>query len=1053
MTEPLLPLINDEKTWGELQGVGLQERRESYNKMLYDINIINSSGVPSLLAHPFIFSKRLEDRNKTAIDQFNILVKGLFTGIIKLKKIDLKNLGSLGSVIKRFQSDKHDSFSVLYWRKNPVGGVHPKCLVFPRNGIKHAFLEEIDKEIDIEIERLEKRNIQRGLEEIRFYFKKWTDEVGEIFENERRITENSYDKPEWLKQLLNMGNKWLGSEIEVYDALVKKNALKLEDNSLPLEQVKLEKNDRDEIIDITLVRYMDNIKCSNTNDGTSVNVSAIDKDLKLGADCRIECRADGKNMCPNCSGDDNKRPVIEQESFFELSSGKFIIWKDFAECSRPHGCNEITIVDNGEKRHAILSFGKLKIRVDGQILTKNDIFCEKIVKFKNTGKKEPDLPIKSAFLDFIDKPNNDSFKFHNGGNEYKIKLKGIREVINHIAQYDEYDAASILLFPDFRTREWSINYAFLFLPPEIGRASIKLFNVNNKELGVLKSPNAIKTDEPVSHIEMLISDKPMGIFLDSRELIEDSLPQACSMSIDFGTSNTIVAIKDDQGGGVVNFNAFKLEDKSYDLLRYDMVHKALIRNNTYWLPSYMPEGTLISTPSEIIFRDKNEKNKLESLNRPIYSFTIPNPDYTRHDADETVIMNFKWSGKRPFDIESRRTKLVKAYLKMVLHIVLAGCRSNNYSKIKLVATSPLAFGKNKTEKYKNLLFEEIVKEVMDETGLVIDSFTGRNGAIRLLSESEAGKARCNSVGNEIVVDIGGGTTDIALFRNGEILAMDSTEYGGKDFIHANADLLFKGLETSFADSGFQFNKDQKEILITKAIRTDGIMNGIIGQMNLQPGDNDYLNINNKISFFFEGIFDYLEKFLVGYNIKEITLYPLGNCWNFLDFYAGNPDDKQDKIDTIVKFIEKNIKPNDIKVNVDVKALEHGKEAVATGALRLLDAGYEPIDITTDEITVHSKLGCADVTIGDYTTNGMEDIPFKVASNPDNKNKKPKVDARNFIKSLKNWEQRSVSNETTIANEFVDEISKNIREDVDGNWVLRRSLYSIFLSKIVRNHYL
>ncbi|MGR3178221.1 MAG: hypothetical protein ACUZ8E_09210 [Candidatus Anammoxibacter sp.] len=1051
MTEPLLPLINAERTWGELQGVGLQERRESYNKMLYDINTIDSSGVPSILAHPFVFSKKLEDRNETAINQFNILVKGLFTGIVKLKKIDLKDLGSLGSVIKRFQSDKHDSFSVLYWRKDPVGGIHPKCLVFPRNGIKHEILEEINNEIEEEVERLEKRNIQKGLKEIRFYFKRWTEEVAEIFENETKGTESAYDKPEWLKQLLIMGSKWLGSEIDVYDALVKKNALRLENNTLPIEHVKLEKNDRDGIVDIPLVCYMDNIICSNTNDGTSVNVSGIDKELILGPGCRIECRVDGENMCPNCSGDDNKRPVIEQESFFELSSGKFIIWKDFAECSRPHGCDAIAIKDGVDEKHAIFSFGRLKVLVDGQILTKDDVFCAKIVKFKSTGKKEPDLPIKSAFLNFIDKPNDDLFKLHDGGDEYEIKLKGIREVINHVALYDEYDAASIFLFPNFRTNEWSINYAFLFLPPEIGRASIKLFNADNKELGILKSPNAIKTDEPVSYIEMLISDEPVGIFFDSREFLEDALPQACSMSIDFGTSNTMVAIKEDQGGGIVHFNAFKLEDKSWDLLRYDVVHKDLIRNNTYWLPSYMPEGSLVSTPSEIIFRDKNEKNKLESLKKPIYSFTIPNPDYTRHDADETVIMNFKWSGKRPFDEESSRIKLVKAYLKIVLHIVLAGCRSNNYSKIKLVATYPLAFGRNKAEKYKNLLFEEVIKEVMNETGLDIDAFTGRNGSIMLLSESEAGKARCNSVGDEIVVDIGGGTTDIALFRNGEILAMDSTEYGGKDFIQANVDLLFKGLETKFLDSGFQFNKDQKEILITKAIRTDGVMNGVVGPMNLQPGDNDYLCINDKIKFFFERIFDYLGKLLEGHNIKEITLYPLGNGWNFLDFYASSSDDKQVKIDTIVKFIEENIKPDDVKVNVDVKALEHGKEAVATGALRLLDAGYEPIDILTDGIMVHSKLGCAGVKIGDYTTNGMEDIPFKF--NHDNKNEKPKVDSRDFIKSLGNWKKQSASNETTIANEFIDEISKNIKEDVDGNWVLRRSLYSIFLSKIVRNHYL
>ncbi|MGR3218673.1 MAG: hypothetical protein ACUZ8H_02500, partial [Candidatus Anammoxibacter sp.] len=955
MTEPLLPLINDEKAWGELQGVGLQERKASYNKMLYDINTINSSGVPSLLAHPFVFSKRLEDRNQTAIDQFNILVKGLFIGVIKLKKIDLKNLGSLGNVIKRFQSDQHDSFSILYWRKNPIGGVHPKCLVFPRNGIKHEVLKEIDKEIDNEIERLEKRNVQDGIREVRFYFKRWIDEVGDVFDAESKVTGSAYDKPEWLKQLLIMGNNWVGSEIDVYDALVKKNAIKLEDNSLPLEQVKLEKNDRGGVIDIMLVCYMDNIICGNTNDGSSVNVSGIDKELRLGPGCRIECRVEGENMCPNCSGDDNKRPVIEQESFFELSSDEFIIWKDFAECSRPYGCDEITIKDNGDESHAIFSFGKLKILIDGQILTKNDIFCEKIVKFTNTGKKEPDLPVKSEYLAFVDKPDNDPFKLHKGGDEYKIKLKGISEIINYFAQCDEYDAASIFLFPNFRTSEWSINYAFLFLPPEIGRASIKLFNIENKELGVLKSPNAIKTDEPVAYIEMLIADKPMGIFFDSRELFEDPLPQACSMSIDFGTSNTMVAIKEDQGGGIVHFNAFKLEDKSWDLLRYDIVHKDLIRNNTYWLPSYMPEGSLVSIPSEIIFRDKNEKNKLESLNRPIYSFTIPNPDYTRHDADETVIMNFKWSGKRPFDIESSRAKLVKAYLKIVLHIVLAGCRSHNYDKIKLVATYPLAFGRNKTEEYKNLLFGDVIKEVMEETGMQIDSFTGRTGAISLLSESEAGKARCNSVGNEIVVDIGGGTTDIALFRDGEILAMDSTEYGGKDFIQANLDLLFKGIETGFADSGFEFNKEQKEILITKAIRTNGIMNGIVEQMNLQPGDNDYLCINDKIKFFFERILDYIGKLLVGYNIKEITLYPLGNGWNFLDFYAVGPDDKKSKIDTIVKFIEENIKPDDIKVNVDVKALEHGKEAVATGALRLLDAGYEPIDITIDGMTVHSKL--------------------------------------------------------------------------------------------------
>ena len=85
MSKPLLPVIDPDKyPWTQFNEEGLQIiEPDDFINRLYKIENINSSSVPDILAHPYVFNSKLKRKDISSLEQFSIIIKGIFLGIIK----------------------------------------------------------------------------------------------------------------------------------------------------------------------------------------------------------------------------------------------------------------------------------------------------------------------------------------------------------------------------------------------------------------------------------------------------------------------------------------------------------------------------------------------------------------------------------------------------------------------------------------------------------------------------------------------------------------------------------------------------------------------------------------------------------------------------------------------------------------------------------------------------------------------------------------------------------------------------------------------------------
>ncbi len=1015
---------------------------------LYTFDNVKSSGVPSLFAHPFVFSKRLERDNtgqSAEFKQFSAIIKGIFLGVVEIKKIPIANLAVLGQVASGFQAGMN-SFAMLTWRKKTngqwnehiIGGLYPECLAFP--GVRVIQPDRNGKTLldDIELENTE-REKSFGADAIRGHFKQWVDQVtAPLLGGNLPLWANK------LLQMTNAGGVWDSSLLNVAALPA------LASRSLQLETVDVSNGNA--IISIPLVRYIDHLLvCQNNGAAVKINLSKHDVSLELGPDKNIICtRLDDKSrVCGHNCQIDGIGPNIEEEGFFERQPGEYIIWKDFEEASLPRGCTDVKYFDD----HAFFTFGNLQVKINGKVLSREDIFCESVIKFDNG--KMPELPIKSEYLDCIENVSR-----QDRHTTYDMELKGIGKKITYAPKVIDGDKASILLWPSFKDPAWKVNYAFFYPSPilEGKNPTIRLINIDNGNMHLLSDVNKFsgcKIDSPVTHIEVFIKenriDKPIGVFRDNRPNVQSAVDMAIPLALDFGTTNTSLAIKLEMGGQQSSHQVLDLTDaQSFDILEYYMV-KDRIHAMASWLPAYIPDGELIlsSTPSELIFVDSSAKHP-NNLNAPIFKYSIPHPNYNLPLAHKSVVLNFKWSAPHPFT--GREGDTSKAYLKMILHMALATLRIAPYfrNNVLFIATYPLAFGLSKYADYKTLL-RTLIEELQRETGMVItwsNVALDNDGSEALIPESHAGKARFRTEKPQLVVDIGGGTTDIVLSVSDKILAVDSIEYAGNTYIDFLINNFPDGLISQSADDRLKIDNstpdekkkeilNERKIILNKEIRRNGLR-GVIAAYN---NDNRRQNIAiSKLESFYNGIFEYLYLLLEGYEIRDdITFYPIGNAWEFTDAIPNSGG-----VDAYINgWFSQKIRNLHV---ISPRAFTR-KGAVATGALILADGrNFMPPDLRHP---VNSVVGC-DVIISGRSINKTDLIPFDLDLR--NENNPPTISVGGFIDTLE-WQPKDQISTHTIALMLTRMVEERAIKFENGQWRLTKSLFVIFLENIFPKYFL
>lgn len=674
------------------------------------------------------------------------------------------------------------------------------------------------------------------------------------------------------------------------------------------------------------------------------------------------------------------------------------------------------------------------VKIPVRAISKN-IFCEKIIKFVSG--KMPDLPVKSEFLNLVNTVNK-------AGDMYQLTLTGWAGTINWTPQeIVDGDKASILLWPDFKATGWNINYAFFYPSPILrGKSpSLSLINFDGKTPSCstkIKEEERVMAgcavNKEVTHIEIFCNEKPVGVFLDGRESISGGTGE-WKVSLDFGTSHTCLSIID--GEKILPFN---FRDFTFDILEMKLYNQSAFDVNPYWLPTFKGDFTVL--PSEMLFINDERLRDVDSLNEPIKYFTIPSFQNPIGIGESSTVSEFKWH--EPQILRGHRKKLVKAYLKIVMHMALADLKKNkNATSIDVAPTYPLAFDKNRRDDY-NTWLGELFAELKEETGtqqiqLAISALDD-NGNYRreLIGESYAGSAAFKPAEDivELVVDIGGGTTDIALFKEKKPLVVDSFRYGGNIFLRKLARDFYNNLSN---DDDIEIRK----MIIQKTIRRDGIKK----IFDRYQDKTQRAQVEQSLLKFFDGLFEYLRCLLNAFELKKgIFFYPIGNGWRLIEGFTS--------VNNTNTFIKEWFSRKRVGIDLTIQPIEKGgKESLAIGANEIVNGAL--IKPPEDE-PVKSIVG-GDIEIkwrgGKRIFSSIDPIPTRGIDCRLTDN--PTFNTTIFIRALpfELPEELTADQVAGWLNQKCGDKDANMLVQGSGGVSLIRSVFARFLETIYPKHYL
>jgi hypothetical protein len=443
-------------------------------------------------------------------------------------------------------------------------------------------------------------------------------------------------------------------------------------------------------------------------------------------------------------------------------------------------------------------------------------------------------------------------------------------------------------------------------------------------------------------------------------------------------------------------------------------------------------------PSELVFIDRESKRiggKL--LDKPIANYTIPHPNFNREQAYGMMVSNFKWP---PPPDGYERWKLILAYLRMVLHMVLAQLRQTHLAtQVEIVPTYPLAFGRGDFDKY-HLLFKGdsgspgLLAELQKETGVIMQLaiVNQRNGTQLPVAESFAARASIAwqpSPGTtELVVDIGGGTTDIAMWSNGKEY-IESIPYGGNVYINCLARTF-----PEIAQVDGQPIKGHSERII--AVQTMIRRKGIGGVLEALTQQTKLVTAQNAMDRFFIGIFIYIHQLLRSSNVRSFNIYPLGNGWRLIDSYIP-PNNN------IAYYIEQIVHPWGMTANAILPQDHDLKGAVCKGARRIADqATYEH----PENVDVQTIVG-GTIHIQDRKLMWDTPVPTDGLGTP------PLLfDCNTFVDEFLEHSGSKLSNEkrSEMVGQLNDACQGALRAVPGGQAGLNRSIMAVFLEHVYAN---
>jgi hypothetical protein len=258
--------------------------------------------------------------------------------------------------------------------------------------------------------------------------------------------------------------------------------------------------------------------------------------------------------------------------------------------------------------------------------------------------------------------------------------------------------------------------------------------------------------------------EPLGVVL-PRYRDRTAGNAAWKVGIDFGTSNTLVAIRESDRDGT---GVFEADEVLLPLTRPGADTERFLES--YFFPGQIaPEafGTaiyhLVNLPT------------LELHAEPVaLRTTVPFDGRVENDATNRIVGNLKWANDRENNF------LTAAFLRHLTATVLTAAvrRGVQPGNVEFAYSYPRAFEPAQLENLEDLWHQ--VKTGYAARGVELKVQRGADESRCVLEHFRHAGLVGRAGDADIVVDVGGGTTDIAAYGAGRTLVLDSIHLGGRD---------------------------------------------------------------------------------------------------------------------------------------------------------------------------------------------------------------------------------------------------------------------------------
>jgi hypothetical protein len=238
------------------------------------------------------------------------------------------------------------------------------------------------------------------------------------------------------------------------------------------------------------------------------------------------------------------------------------------------------------------------------------------------------------------------------------------------------------------------------------------------------------------------------------------------VGVDFGTSNTVVTIKQTADGAPA---VLETRNMTLPLTRATPETCALL--DAYFMPDALvarPFGTAVMVFDQLRTLNVHEERIGVRVNVP-FNGNVQTDDHNRVTGD------LKWS------TDPNTRFLTTSFLRHVLAVVLAQAAEKGVDPrhVDIVWSYPRAYSTGQVNQLE-AMWQQVRTYFAERLG-GIGSITRGLDESRAVLQFFANDQRITAAGDvNVIVDIGGGTSDIAMYGHGRTLVLDSVMLGGRN---------------------------------------------------------------------------------------------------------------------------------------------------------------------------------------------------------------------------------------------------------------------------------